>query len=79
MLCHNSTYYFKMYISEITLKKRKGVLKKNMIMQRLSEEQRKEMKKKEKEEKKAEKGKLEMGSLKKLGFFEKIKRAFHFH
>ena len=40
-------------------------------MQRLSEEQRKEMKKKEKEEKKTEKGKL--------GFFEKIKRAFHFH
>ena len=48
-------------------------------MQRLAEEQRKEIKKKEKEEKKAEKGKLEMGSLPKLGFFEKIKRAFHFH
>ncbi|XP_062331059.1 calponin homology domain-containing protein DDB_G0272472-like [Osmerus eperlanus] len=43
-------------------------------MQRLAEEQRTEMKK-EKEEKKAE-----MGSLRKrCGFFEKIKRAFHFH
>ncbi|XP_062316654.1 ensconsin-like [Osmerus eperlanus] len=48
-------------------------------MQRLAEEQRQEMKKKEKEEKKAEKGQLEMGSLPKYGFFEKIKRAFHFH
>ena len=47
--------------------------------QRLAEEQRKEMKKKEKEEKKAERGQLEMVSLPKRGFFEKIKRAFHFH
>ncbi|XP_062316645.1 DNA ligase 1-like isoform X2 [Osmerus eperlanus] len=48
-------------------------------MQRLAEQQRMEMKKKEKEEKKADKGQLEMGSLPKRGFFEKIKRAFHFH
>ncbi|XP_062335677.1 uncharacterized protein LOC134034951 isoform X2 [Osmerus eperlanus] len=48
-------------------------------MQRLAEEQSKEMKKKEKEEKRSEKRKLEMGSLPKRGFFEKIKRAFHFH
>ncbi|XP_046870770.1 intersectin-2-like isoform X2 [Hypomesus transpacificus] len=48
-------------------------------MQRLAEEQRKDIEKTEKEEKKAEKEKLEMRSLPKCGFFEKIKRAFHFH